>query len=197
MRLYYSPTSPYVRKVMACALVRGIAGQIELITLNPHESPPQLLADNPLSKVPCLVTNDGLALCDSTVICEYLDSVEDTIPLFPPSGPARWRARSLHALADGLMDAAVLARMESQRPREDARDKVIARQRAAIGRTLDVLERDPPSRHMDIGSIAVACALGYLDFRHADLAWRDQRPKLAQWYQAIAEDPALVQTAPK
>jgi glutathione S-transferase len=171
LKLHHSATSPYVRKVMACAIARGIEGRIETVPTNPHISPPGLLADNPLSKVPCLVTDDGLALFDSPVICEYLDSVGDEMPMFPPPGPARWRALKFQALGDGVLDAAVARRMEQGKPAETARDIFMARQAVAIGRALDALEADPPANHLDIGAIAVACALGYLDFRFAGEPW--------------------------
>lgn len=196
MKLHHSPTSPYVRKVMACAILRGIDDRMEVIDTNPHASPPHLLADNPLSKVPCLVPDDGPALCDSPVICEYLDSVGDAPPLFPPAGPERWRAQRLHALGDGILDAAVLRRMESQRPQEAARDAVMERQKAAVMRALDVLERDPPPSKLDIGGVAVACALGYLDFRFADEPWRATHPRLAGWYDTVKGEPALARTVP-
>lgn len=196
MKLYYSPTSPYVRKVTACAIARGIEGRIQTVETNPHESPPALLHDNPLSKVPCLVTEDGLALFDSPVICEYLDSVGDEMPLFPPAGASRWRALRFQAIGDGAMDAAVMRRMEQARPREAARDAVVARQEAAIARTLDALETDPPASHLDIGTITVACALGYLDLRFAEGRWREGRPKLAHWYAGMAARPELARTGP-
>lgn len=196
MKLYFSATSPYVRKVMACAIARGIEGRIQPVPTNPHESPPALVHDNPLSKVPCLVTEDGFALFDSPVICEYLDSVGDVIPLFPPHGAARWRALRFQAMGDGILDAAVLRRMEGARPREAARDGVVERQGAAVSRALDALEADPPANHLDIGAIAVACALGYLDFRFAHEPWRDGRPKLAHWFEAIAARPELARTGP-
>ncbi len=197
MKLHYSPTSPYVRKVMACAITRGIDGQIEFIRTNPHQSPPSLLADNPLSKVPCLVTDDGLALFDSPVICEYLDSLGDAAPLFPAHGAARWRALKLQALGDGILDAAVGRRGEQGKPREAARDAWMARQKAVVERALALLESDPPHRALDIGSIAVACALGYLEFRFADEPWRETHPKLAAWYEVFSRNPGIANTVPK
>jgi glutathione S-transferase len=196
VKLHYSPTSPYVRKVMTCAIARGIEGRIQTSETNPHESPPTLLRDNPLSKVPCLVTEDGLALFDSPVICEYLDSVGDEMPLFPPHGAARWRALRFQAIGDGVMDATVIRRLEQMLPREPGRDGVIAKQEAKITRTLDLLEADPPAQHLDIGAIAVACALGYLDLRFAESRWREGRPKLAHWYEGMAARPELARTAP-
>ena len=197
MKLYYSPTSPYVRKVMACAVARGLAGQIETVACNPHASPPDLLADNPTSKVPCLVTDDGLALFDSPVICEYLDSRGEALPLFPAHGAARWRALKFQAMGDGILDAAVPCRGELGRPKEAARDAAIARYKAAISRTVAALEADPPHKLVDIGSIAVACALGYLDFRYGSEPWRAGHPKLAAWYQAFSAEPAIAGTAPR
>jgi glutathione S-transferase len=197
VKLYYSPTSPYVRKVMVCAITRGLDGQIEQVPCNPHASPADLVADNPTSKVPCLVTDDGLALFDSPVICEYLDSRGDELPLFPGHGPARWRALKFQAMGDGILDAAVPCRGELARPKEAARDAAIARYKAAMSRTVDALEADPPHKLVDIGSIAVACALGYLDFRFGADPWREDHPKLAAWYEAFAQNPAIAETAPK
>ena len=110
MKLFYSPTSPFVRKVVACAITRDLDGQIERIRTDAHASPAALLAANPLSKVPCLLTQDGEALFDSPVICEYLDSIGDAPPLFPDHGATRWVALRYQALGDGMMDAAVMAR---------------------------------------------------------------------------------------
>ena len=198
MKLYYSPTSPYVRKVMAAAITRGIDAQIERVPTNPHQSPPALLADNPLSKVPCLVTGDGLALFDSPVICEYLDSVGDALPMFPrPGSAARWQALKLQALGDGILDAAVVRRMAQMQPREAARDAWMTRQKAAVDRALALLEAELPGRGVDIGTITIACALGYLDFRFAAEPWRPAQPRLAAWFAAFAEHPGIADTVPR
>jgi glutathione S-transferase len=197
MRLHHSPTSPYVRKVMACAIARGIEGRIETIATNPHESPPALLAANPLSKVPTLVTDDGIAVYDSPVICEYLDTLGDAPPLFPPVGSAaRLRALILQATADGILDAAVARRMHAAWPQDEGRQAFDARQKAAIARALDVLEKAPPQGLADIGAIAVGCALGYLDFRFAHEPWRDAHPRLAAWFAEVSQLAPLARTAP-
>ncbi len=198
MRLFYSPTSPYraqgaspapsppgwTPRSPACPPTRTSRGA-------------ELLAANPLSRVPCLVTEDGLALYDSPVICEYLDETSDRIPLFPPKGAARWRALKLQAMGDGIMDAAVARRGEAGRPREAARDAVMARHAAAVSRTLDALEADVPPTHLDIGTITVACALGYLDLRFPEEPWRDAHPRLAAWFEAISREECLARTAPQ
>jgi glutathione S-transferase len=196
MKLFHHPTSPFVRKVMACAIAREIDRRIETVPTTPQDSPAALLGANPLCKVPCLVTDDGVALFDSPVICEFLDSLEGAVPLFPRPGRSRWKALKLQALADGVMEAALLRRLESGRPPDEARLAVIARQKAAIGRALDTLEREVPPRLLDIGSISVACALGYLDLRFAADDWRAGRPLLTAWFAAISQEPALARTAP-
>lgn len=198
MRLCFSPASPYVRKVMACAIARGIEDRIEKVPTNPHLSPPELLALNPLSKVPTLVGEDGVAYFDSPVICEYLDTVGDAPPLLPPAGPARLAVLRQQAIGDGIMDAAVARRGESLRPKEEAREAVMARQAAAVARALDLLERevDALPGPLTLGSIAVAVALGYLDFRFAADAWRAGRPRLATWHDSVARHRAFVETAP-
>ena len=193
MRLLHSPASPFARKVRACAVARGIDGQITLVATQGEAA--DLAVVNPLGKLPCLITEDGVALYDSRVICEFLDTVGNVFPMFPEHG-LRFRALRFQALGDGISDAAVLRRGETGRPSEPARDGVISVQRGKITRSLDVLETDPPSVHVDIGCLAVACALGYLDLRFAGDAWREGRPKLAAWFAAISEQPCLVQTAP-
>jgi glutathione S-transferase len=182
---------------MACAITRGLEGRIQLLQSNPHASPADLVAHNPTSKVPCLITDDGLPLYDSPVICEFLDSLGDAQPLFPASGAARWRALKFQAMGDGILDAAVPCRGELQRPKEAARDAAIMRYKAAMFRSVDALEADPPYRHVDIGSLAVACALGYLDFRYAADPWRPGHPKLTAWFEEFSRHPGIAQTAPK
>jgi len=196
VKLYYSPTSPYVRKVMACAIIRGLDGRIEKHDSNPHALPGDLVADNPLSKVPCLVSDDGLPLFGSQLICEYLDSLGDEMPLFPGHGAPRWRALKFQSMGDGILDAAVPCRGEQGKPQEAARDAQIARFKGAIARTVDALEADPPHKHIDIGSVTVACALGYLDFRFASDHWRSGHPGLAAWYEAFVQNKGLAETAP-
>ncbi len=196
MKLLYSPTSPFARKVIACAIARGLDAQIERIATDTSGAPGELIGANPLGKVPTLVTEDGVAIYDSRVISEYLDSLGDAVALFPPTGGARWRALKFQALGDGIMDAAVLRRGETTRPAEDARDRNIERQREKVARALAALEQDVPHRALDIGTIAVACALGYLDFRFGQEPWRPAQPKLAAWLVAMEAHPCLARTAP-
>lgn len=196
MQLFYSATSPFVRKVTICAILRGLDGRIENHNSNPHVSPADLLAANPLSKVPCLVTDDGVGLFDSPVICEYLDGIGDAAPLFPPAGPGRIAALLMQALGDGMMDAAVARRGQVALPQDDGRKAFDQRQKDAVARSLALLESAPPEGLGDIGAITVVCALGYLDFRFGAEPWREAHPKLAAWYAGILAEPAVAQTAP-
>jgi glutathione S-transferase len=196
MKLHHAPASPFARKVYACAIARGIDSQIELLATNPHQSPADLLAANPLSKIPCLITGDGTALFDSRVICEYLDSLEGGLALFPKAAGARFRALKLQAIGDGISDAAVMRRMESARPEEAARAANMERQKITVARALDVLEAEELTQSVDIGTIAVACALGYLTLRFSHEPWREGHPKLTAWFAQFALNPCIARTKP-
>ena len=142
------------------------------------------------------MTEDGVALFDSPVICEYLDSLDGASPLFPR--PGRGALEGAEIPGDGRWHhgRGGAAPGGSGRPREAARDTAMDRQKGAVDRTLDALERDPPLRALDIGSISVACALGYLDLRFAAEDWRRRAPAAGGWFAAISEEPALARTAP-
>lgn len=194
MKLAYSAASPYVRKVMACAIARGLEGRIEKWAIGTAD--PALLAINPLSKVPSLLTNDGVALYDSPVICEYLDSLGDAPKLFPAPGPARWTALRHQALGDGIMDASQPRRREIALPQDEGRAGYIALQRGKVAHSVAALEGETLGMLATIGDITVACALGYLDFRFADEPWRPGHPKLAAWYEAVLKLPPMAGTMP-
>jgi glutathione S-transferase len=201
MQLHYNVASPFVRKVMAVAIETGLTERIEPVKSVPSPVAPvaELNADNPLGKVPCLVTNDGVALYDSRVICEYLDSLHHGPKMFPPSGAARWTALRRQALGDGIMDAAVLTRYETfTRPEEARWDAWIDSQKQKFRRGLDALEAESTSLDVvDVGTLAIACALGYLDFRFADENWRARRPRLAAWFEQFAKRPSIATTGPQ
>ncbi len=198
MKLYYSLASPYVRKVRMTALELGVADRITLVLTDAWTATEGLPQDNPLCKVPTLVLDDGTPLFDSPVICEYLNSLVDGSPLFPPAGPARWTALRLQALGDGLCDAAVLRRQELLRPEPVRSLSVLGRQQIAMGRCLNVLEGgvEDLSGPVTIGTLAVAAALGYLDLRFADTNWRADRPRLAAWLAGISQRPSFEATQP-
>ncbi len=195
MKLHFSAASPFVRKVSAVALHHGIA--LDYVETNPHLSPPHLLVDNPLSKVPALVLDNGMALPDSPLICEYLDSIGTAEKLFPAAGAPRWEALRLAALADGVLTAAVLRRGLSLQPAEAARTETIGRQKAAVDRTLDQLEQEPMPVALNIGVVGLVCALGYLDFRFSADDWRARRPGLAGFFAAQSENPIFAPPGPR
>ncbi len=196
MKLLHSPTSPYARKAYACALALGFGDRVELVPTNPYASSDDLVALNPLSKIPCLITADGESLFDSRVIAEYLDGLEGAGKLVPASGPRRLQALKLQALADGIMDAAVGRRMEMGRPNDAAREEIKARHKAAVARALDMLEASDLSQELTIGTIAVACALGYLTLRFSDEPWREGHPRLTKWFSQFGLIPCIAHTKP-
>ncbi|MBL8669490.1 MAG: glutathione S-transferase [Alphaproteobacteria bacterium] len=201
MKLYHSPASPYVRKVMAVAIEAGLDGKIERINaaVSPVAADAAVSASNPLGKVPTLVTDDGLALYDSPVICEYLDSLGKGAKTFPAGGAARWLALQQQALGDGLLDAAILWRYESVlRPKELQWSKWSDGQMLKIDGSLAAIEAAVPGfgSRVDIGTITCGCALGYLDFRFADKDWRKGHPKAAAWFAKFDERPSMKATRP-
>lgn len=195
MKLYFSATSPYVRKCLVTAHELGVA---ERITLLPSQAHPvnrdaTLIERNPLGKVPTLITDDGLVLYDSRVICEWLDSSHGG-QLFPRDGAARWQALVLQSLADGILDAALLARYEDAARPEPLRwpawrDGQLDKVRTA----LLALEQAPEQLQgrVDIGSLSLACALAYLDLRYDDWGWRGRFARVADWAAGFMQRPSL------
>lgn len=199
MKLYYSATSPYVRKVYVFAIEAGLDDRVENITTNPWVADASLLADNPLSKVPTLILDDGTVLYDSPVICEYLDSLNTGQKLIPQAGMERWMALRLQALGDGILDAAVMRFLERKRPGVQQSSDWDATQFSAIQRALVYLENniDDWAKDLTIGQITLGCALGYLDFRFSSDGWRDNQPLLAKWYSSFAERTSMQITQPQ
>lgn len=195
MKLLSSVNSPYARK---CRVVlREKALTCEEIMVNSLENPPELLAINPLGKVPALLTDDGLTLCDSTVITEYLDSLSSAQRLIP-EGAARFEVLALAALADGVMDLAVEWVIQTRRAEPEQWPDWIARRREAITRTLAAIAVHPLLTHraVTLAHINVACALAYLDFRHPSLGWRTQFPTLVTFLSAFEQRPSMRATMP-
>jgi glutathione S-transferase len=199
MKLYWSPRSPFVRKVMACAHEIGLANRIEtvyaLVTLDRTNA--EVMQVNPLGRIPTLITDEGETLYDSAVICEYLDTLHGGERLFPQHGPRRWDALRRHALADGILEKAVLWLGERKRAPGMQSTDLLAAFEAKIASGLAQLESEAPSfadAPVDIGHITTAGVLNYLDFRFADFAWRIRAPQLAGWYSGFAERPAMQAT---
>ena len=199
MKLHWSPRSPFVRKVMIVAYERGLVDRISCLrtvaaTSKPHA---ELMKDNPLSKIPTLVLDDGTVIYDSPVICEYLDALDGTPKLFPREPKARLEAQRRQALGDGFLDLLVLLRDERMRAHPSEAHKASAAVRKA--EILKNLEADAPamvSAPFGIGHIAIGCALSYLDFRYADEDWRKDHPRLSSWHATFAARPSVKATEP-
>ncbi|WP_116132766.1 glutathione S-transferase [Tropicimonas sp. IMCC34043] len=200
MQLFHSPTSPFVRKVM---VVLHETGQLDHVTLVPASGTPLApntltVSQNPLGKIPTLIRDDGPALFDSRVICRYLDDRAGA-GLYPAARV--WEVLTLEALADGIMEAAVLMVYESRlRPADLVYDTWVESQWAKITRALDALEGRWISHlagPLDMSQIAVGCALGYLDFRVDDRNWREGRKDLAAWDAGFAARPSMQATRPE
>jgi len=190
MRLFHSPTSPFVRKVLVCAHELGIADRIGRVSCAAHpvNRDPTIVASNPLGQVPTLVLDDGRMVADSRVICEYLDDLAEGA-LFPREGGERWRALVEQSTGDGLLDAALLARYEQAvRPAERLWPEWLAGQMDKIRTTLDDMNAKAPhlGDRVDIGTISFACALSYLDLRFASIDWRRSHPAAGEWYERFA-----------
>ncbi|NMX58260.1 glutathione S-transferase [Pseudomonas sp. WS 5146] len=202
MTLFHNPASPFVRKVRVLLIETGQLDRVALHGCMPTPVNPdaQVVQDNPVGKIPALRLADGSVLHDSRVILDYFDHQHVGNPLIPRDGSARWRRLTLASMADGIMDAAVLVRYETaMRPAEKHWDQWLEEQRNKIHRTLAELESDAIAElasHFDIAAISVACALGYLDFRHPDLQWRASNPKLADWYAGVSQRPSMLETQP-
>jgi glutathione S-transferase len=202
MKLIGSLTSPYVRKVRIVMAEKKLDFQFVL------EDPwtgDAVIKSNPLSKVPCLVMEGGEAVFDSRVIVEYLDTLSPVGKLIPPSGRERTEVRTWEALADGLCDAAVTARMEANwNGRTDAQRSPawIERQMRTVHAALQAMSKglgDKPfcaGNHFTLADVAVGCALGYLAFRFKDIDWRGDHPNLGKLYDKLAARQSFIDSAP-
>ena len=198
LTLYYSPTSPFARKVRIAAIELGLNDELELIALNPFEAGADYWAVNPLSKIPSLVTRDGFVLPDSRLILDYLRTLGDALEA---DGASDWANRKRQQLADGVIDAAVNANLEQRREPQLVSKNWFDRQLAAVRRTLAFLEAEAvqlrSSGKITAAEISTASALGYLDLRLSNsLAWRNEFPQLASWFATISQRPSLRDTVP-
>lgn len=186
--LHSAPASPFGRKVKITAALLGLLDRIRIEDVDTRAPAPQFWVDNPLGKIPVLVTEDGTSLFDSRVIVEYLDDLAGGGVIIPARGPERFAALKLQALADGLMDAALLQVYEARfRPEARRHSDWVAWQGGKVARALDTLATSPPAvgTAPTIGDVAVACALGYLDLRFEG-RWRNDHPTLVAWLDRFA-----------
>ena len=204
MKLIGSPASPYARKVRVVMAEKKLDYHYVIDDVWAPDA--AISQSNPLGKVPCLVMEGGEAVFDSRVIVEYLDTLSPVGKLIPAQGRERAEVKTWEALADGLMDAALLARMEvifKGRPPEQQCQAWIDRQISKINAVLQAMSTglgDKPfcsGVHFSLSDVAVGCALGYLDFRFAQIAWREAYPNLVRLQDKLSQRPSFADTAPK
>ena len=196
MLLHWSPRSPYVRKVMIAAHELGLGDRIETTRTvvggtTPHRD---LMRQNPLGKIPTLVLEDGTILYDSAVIIEYLDTLHTGPKLYPASGAERWTALRRHALGQGMLDAALACLGERFRPVERQSPPHMELWQAKLRASVDALEQEADAlaaSGFTIGHLAIGVALSYLDFRFSDMAWREERARLAAWHAGFDARPSV------
>ena len=202
MILRSAPPSPFVRKVRIALSLLGFDHEVRIEAADTSDPHDRLRTQNPLGKIPVLVVEDGTVLYDSRVILDYLDHRAGGGKIIPPEPAQRLAALRLQALCDGVLDASVLIVYEGRwRPPEKHEPKWVDHQAGKVARALAVLEAAPPSlgpksQIPDVGQIALACVLGYRDFRFSG-SWRDDHPRLAAWLEEFAARvPAYAATAP-
>ena len=198
MKLFTSRTSPYARKVRVAIEELGLADLVEEAQVDPFNPPPDLLAANPLSKIPTLVTDRGEALPDSALILDYLTHRKTGLATLP-RGAKRWEPLRRTQIADGVIDAAVAIVTEKKRPESIHYMPFLDRQTATIRRALDVLNADAgllALQNPGLCEITCGAALGYLDFRLPYIEWRREREALANWYTVFSQRPSMQKTAP-
>jgi len=198
MKLHWSSRSPFVRKVMVAAHEVGVAPRIatERVLVGADKPNAEVMGANPLNKIPTLFLDDGTALYDSRVICEYLDTLHSGPRLIPTDPAARFAALRRQALGDGLMELNVLRLGEQNRPPQTKSENHLAAYRLKTAATLDTLDKEADrfESRPDIGQIAIASALSHLDFRFAADTWREGRPRLARWHAEFAKRPSMLAT---
>ena len=204
MKLIGSPTSPYVRKV--CIVMAEKKLDYRMVIEDVWSATTHIHASNPLGKVPCLVLEGGEAVFDSRVIVEYLDTLSPVGKLIPANGRERAEVKTWEALADGLLDAALLARMENvwvHRSPEQRSQAWIDRQFEKISEALRAMSHGLAEKpycsgaHLSLSDIAVGCALGYLDFRFPEIAWRSAYPNLEKLHAKLMQRQSFIESLPK
>ena len=196
MKLTFSPGSPFARKVRIAAIELGLIDKIELVptTVVPAQPNDEYSKITPLKKLPVLITDNGDVILDSYVIVEYLDELAGGGKLIPASGPDRWRVKSDHSMLQGMLDSMVLCRYERMVRPEGLRWQGWADDhwnRAWIGMAHFNGKPEVLSRPLDIVQIALACVLGYADFRYADCGWRKAYPNLAAFNERMLSRPSI------
>jgi glutathione S-transferase len=201
MKLYWSARSPFVRKVMVCAHEIGIADRIEKIytLVSASAVNADMMRVNPLGRIPALVTENGDTLYDSVVICEYLDARHGGGRLFPQDEARRWDALRRHALANGMLELLVQWRSERSRLASQQSPDTLRAFESKVASALSAADTEAASTvtAVDIGHVTLGVALGYLDFRYADVDWRARHARLAHWFESFGARASLKNTVHK
>lgn len=197
MKLIGSPTSPFVRKIRVLLLEKGY-DDIEVEMVNPWDNPEKLLSLNPFSRVPTLVLSNGVAFYDSKLIVDYIETNMQGPKMIPTAGAGRWFVLQAQAHADSLLDVGVRALLERRRPADKQIKEKIMRDEVAVARGISAAAKMVASMEaqVNLGHIAVACALGFVDFRLPHLKWRERQPALSAWYQNMRLRPSMQATVP-
>jgi glutathione S-transferase len=201
MKLHWSPRSPFVRKVMIFLLETGQAERVEKIRSVTSMRKPnaELMKFNPWSKIPTLITDEGLVLFDSDVICEYLDTQHAGPKLHPSDPSRRWQALRWRAFGSEMLDALILWRNERERPDKQQLPELIEAFTTKLTAGLQCLEHeaaDLGAAPFSVGHIAIGCALGYVELRFADLHWHAAHPQLARWHATFKRRASVLSTEP-
>lgn len=197
MKLYITTPSPFARKVRIVAREKGLSERIEEIAVDPYGNAPELLATNPVVQVPTLVAEDGLAVTDSPVICEYLDALGEGARLLPVDGAERLRVRRLETLGNAALEMGVKLVLEKRRPEAERSPSWMARWTANMGRALDALEAAAPDAdRFDMGVLTAGIVVTWIGFRHPDYDWKTGRPNLVALQAALEQRPSFVDTYP-
>lgn len=198
MHLFLSPTSPFARKAKVALIEKGLLNAIEEVRVDPWRSPAELLAVNPMSQVPTLVTDEGTALGNSDMIIQWLEQTHPEPPLLPADAAEAARVLSVAALGHGVIESMVYVVMERRKPAEQQNEDMIARRLQGIERVLTVADErfDASQERFQLDGLNLACALEYVDLREPEFDWRVRCRKLASWQEWAAARPSLKQSAP-
>lgn len=196
MKLRWSPTSPFVRKVVVLMKEKGIEGRIEKEKSNPLSREDREATPSPLGKIPCLVTDDGQSVFDSPVIMEYLDTAFDGPEMLPKSGDARWKVLRRQATADGMIGSMVTCFVESLKKPERQSGGVIAHNKGIVFKGIAAFEQEADDFEgvVDVGTISAAVALSFADQTFPDEDWRADNPALAAWFEEFDKRPSMTET---
>lgn len=197
MKLYITIPSPFARKCRIVAREKGLADRVEEVVTDLYGNAPELAALNPVDQVPSLIAEDGLALNDSPVICEYLDRLGSGAVLLPEAGPERWAVKRTETLGNAALEMGVKWVLEKRRPESERSQAWMDRWSNRMGRCLDALEiADLSVDRLDMGVITAGCAVTWISFRHPEFDWKTGRPRLVALQAALETRPSFAETRP-